>query len=125
MATTASIQAPAGQRTRIELSLALAVAVAAAVADLGGLALGLDATRTVGTLAVTPIGTLGAFVFVLTLVAVGLILRARRPDHRLRRVFLWFWAGGGVFYLALGGGVEGPPPGGGAAASGGVFLEPG
>lgn len=85
----------AGVAPRAAGALALGLAAVGLVANGIGLAVSMEA-RNRGLEFSTPAGELATSAFVLTLVVVGLLLRRRRPDHRMGWLLLAFGAIAGV-----------------------------
>jgi hypothetical protein len=95
-------------------ALELLVVGGSLVANVAGLVVGIRTTGQAGILDLSPVGTLGAFLFALTIGVVGIVLRARRPDHPLGWTFLVFGIVAAISQLAWGVMVAEARPGGDA-----------
>ncbi len=82
-----------GNRDRVLLAVA---AAAAAVPLLSGVALSISAVGQPGGLSATPLGEIGTVTFGLTTLALGVVLRSRRPDHPMGWLFVAFALAVGV-----------------------------
>jgi hypothetical protein len=102
--TTASVDGAAQGASPLRArALTLALVAFGLVANTAGLALGLSVAGRPDTLQLTPLGSVGAFAFVLTNIAVGLVLRSRRPDNGIGWVFVAFGAAAGLSHLTWSG----------------------